>query len=462
MLHAVHLPDHGGDTQFVNMHRAYEDLPAATRQRIDGLRAIHVYQSRHSERKLMALSEAARQRCPMRCCIRWCARIRRAAASRSTSIRSASRASSAWRRSEALPLLDELLAHATQPQYQYRHRWQPGDLVMWDNRCLLHKANGDYDMAQVRYLYRDHAEGRRAGVKMCWQWMTLGDCGTINASHRRDAGSVGGHRDRAMIATRLILKNWRNFRDVDARLRDTSYLLGANATGKSNLLDAFRFLRDVSKAQGGGLQKAVSDRGGIPKLRCLHARRDPEVRIEVHLADSADDPGPAWRYVLAFKPEGKGMQRTFVSAEQVWQGDVNLLSRPDDLDRDDPARLTQTHLEQIQANAQFRPIAEFLGEITYLHLVPQLLKYGDRIGGRLLEGDPFGQGFLEGVARTTARTRDARLHKIEKALALAVPQFKQLRFVRIPSMAIRTWRRCTRIIGQTLAGNGRSTSRMVR
>jgi len=120
-----------------------------------------------------------------------------------------------------------------------------------------------------------------------------------------------------MIATRLILKNWRNFRDVDARLRDTSYLLGANATGKSNLLDTFRFLRDVSKAQGGGLQKAVSDRGGIPKLRCLHARRDPEVRIEVHLADSANDPEPAWRYVLAFKPEGKGLQRTLVSAEQV-------------------------------------------------------------------------------------------------------------------------------------------------
>ena len=51
---------------------------------------------------------------------------------------------------DALALLDELLAHATQPQYEYRHQWRPGDMVMWDNRCLLHKANGDYDMAQVR------------------------------------------------------------------------------------------------------------------------------------------------------------------------------------------------------------------------------------------------------------------------------------------------------------------------
>src|SRR5215471_4671896 len=57
VLHAVQLPDRGGDTQFVNMHRAYQDLPEVTRRRIDSLRAIHVYQSRFSERKLMALNE---------------------------------------------------------------------------------------------------------------------------------------------------------------------------------------------------------------------------------------------------------------------------------------------------------------------------------------------------------------------------------------------------------------------
>ena len=60
---------------------------------------------------------------------------------------------------EALPLLDELLAHATQERLQYRHRWQPGDLVIWDDRRLLHKANGDYDMDQTRYLYRVMLQG---------------------------------------------------------------------------------------------------------------------------------------------------------------------------------------------------------------------------------------------------------------------------------------------------------------
>ena len=56
-------------------------------------------------------------------------------------------------------LLDELLAFATVPRFQYRHKWEPGDLVMWDNRCVLHKANGDYDMNEVRYLYRVMLQG---------------------------------------------------------------------------------------------------------------------------------------------------------------------------------------------------------------------------------------------------------------------------------------------------------------
>jgi predicted ATPase len=61
--------------------------------------------------------------------------------------------------------------------------------------------------------------------------------------------------------------------------------------------------------------------------------------------------------------------------------------------------------------------------------VPQLLKYAEQIGRRRLDDDPFGQGFLERVAKTSAKTRDARLKRIEKALALSVPQFKELRFV---------------------------------
>jgi taurine dioxygenase len=154
VLHAVQLPDHGGDTQFVNMAAAYDALPASTKARLDGLMAIHVYQSSHSQRKLMSLTDQAKERVPN-------AVLHPLVRTHPDSGRKAIYINPiriegivGLDHKEALPLLDELLAHATQPEFEYRHRWQSGDLVIWDNRCMLHKANGDYDMNQVRYLYR--------------------------------------------------------------------------------------------------------------------------------------------------------------------------------------------------------------------------------------------------------------------------------------------------------------------
>jgi predicted ATPase len=228
-----------------------------------------------------------------------------------------------------------------------------------------------------------------------------------------------------MIIKHVKLKNWRNFQTVEVDLKDTTYILGPNASGKSNFLDVFRFLRDISKREGGGLQKAIADRGGISKLRCLHARRAPQVGIEITLESPT---GTEWFYALEFRSEGKGAQRVLVSREEVRRDHKALLLRPDSEDRRDATRLTQTHLEQILANEKFRELAEFLAETTYLHLVPQLLKFGQQIGGKTLEDDPFGQGFLERVARAQPRNRDTRLHKIQKALQIAVPQFEELDF----------------------------------
>ncbi len=237
-----------------------------------------------------------------------------------------------------------------------------------------------------------------------------------------------------MLVTRLRLKNWRNFKTADVALRERAYVIGPNASGKSNLLDAFRFLRDVAKAEGGGLQKSVKDRGGIAKLRCLLARKDPQVMIDIELGERVDEP-PAWRYVLAFKGEGKGLNRVLISKERVENlltGKV-LFERPDDEDDNDSALLTQTRLEQISTNREFREVAEFLAGTTYLHLVPQLLKHADQLGGYRLESDPFGQAFLERIARTPDKTRNARLRRIEDALKISVPNMAQLRFIQDPS-----------------------------
>ncbi|MBC2694921.1 MAG: AAA family ATPase [Desulfobacteraceae bacterium] len=84
-----------------------------------------------------------------------------------------------------------------------------------------------------------------------------------------------------MIISQIKMKNWRNFRNVDTPLGRRMFLVGANALGKSNFLDALRFLRDIAKTEGGGLQRAVSERGGISKIRCLAARKEPQAGGQV-------------------------------------------------------------------------------------------------------------------------------------------------------------------------------------
>ena len=232
-----------------------------------------------------------------------------------------------------------------------------------------------------------------------------------------------------MIITRLKLTNWRNFTDVDVPLLDRAFIIGPNASGKSNLLDAIRFLRDVAKREGGGLQAAVARRGGVRQIRSLSAHSGGGVGIEVHLSHDADQP-VEWKYRLVFTGEDSGSRRVAVAEEAVWHNGKMLLQRPGDDDVEDPELLTETALEQTSANRQFRPVAEFFDEVAYLHLVPQLVRYGSEIGGNRLENDPFGQGFLERIAATDSETRQNRLNKIATSLSLIVPQLEDIAFER--------------------------------
>jgi taurine dioxygenase len=153
-LHAVKLPRSGGDTQFINMHEAYEALPDKIKKQVDGLKARHVYQSKYSERKLMSLSEDKRNAIAA-FVIHPLVRTHPESGRKALYINPIRiEEIVGMEDSEALPLLDELLEHSTQLKFEYRHKWRSGDVVIWDNRCLMHKANGDYPVDQVRYLYR--------------------------------------------------------------------------------------------------------------------------------------------------------------------------------------------------------------------------------------------------------------------------------------------------------------------
>jgi predicted ATPase len=224
-----------------------------------------------------------------------------------------------------------------------------------------------------------------------------------------------------MRVSHIELANWKNFQTVNVDLPERVFLVGPNASGKSNLLDAFRFLRDIA-LPGGGLQKACSDRGGVSKIRCLAARRYPEVIAAVELAESDKK---LWRYEIAFTQDNNRNPR--LTREVVYKGDQLILQRPDETDKMDQLRLSQTALEQISANQSFRGIAHFFESISYLHLVPQIIRNPGSLsedGGIM---DAYGRHFLERVAKTSEKTRNSRLRKIRNALVIAVPQLKELR-----------------------------------
>ena len=154
MLYAVELPSKGGDTQYVNMHDAYDDLPGETKARLDGLKAMHVYLSKYSPRPLGSITADSLRDVPppgVHPVVRTHPDNGRKALYlnpvRMESIVGLEDA-------DALKLIDELMRHSTQKKYEYRHQWRHGDWVVWDNRSVMHQANPDYDMNERRYLYR--------------------------------------------------------------------------------------------------------------------------------------------------------------------------------------------------------------------------------------------------------------------------------------------------------------------
>lgn len=193
-------------------------------------------------------------------------------------------------------------------------------------------------------------------------------------------------------------------------------------------------MRDIVK-KGGGLEKAVEDRGGTPKIRSLTARREPDVELEFHFADTREqEPSVSYKYILAFKSETRGNRRTLISKEEVWKGEERIISRPDKNDESDDWRLTQTHLEQIAVNKEFRDIYKFFNDVLYLHIVPQLLRFPDIFFNLNVskDNDSFGFHFLEKIYDAPDKTRESRLKKIETALKIAVPQLSALTIYRDP------------------------------
>jgi predicted ATPase len=233
-----------------------------------------------------------------------------------------------------------------------------------------------------------------------------------------------------VFISRIKLKNWRNFQNVDVPLGHRTFLVGPNASGKSNFLDAIRFLRHIANPKGGGLEAAVIERGGVSKIRSLAARKDSNVEIEIELSDA---PGAdfSWRYAIGFthdKLRSGQLSMPRLVFERVWRKDEKepFLNRPSDTDKNDDRLLTQTHLQQIGFNKDFREISQFLISITYLHLVPQFLRHPGEFADFSLPDDPYGKDLLKRIVQKPEKSKKKLLEKIEVALKTAVPQLSKL------------------------------------
>jgi predicted ATPase len=231
-----------------------------------------------------------------------------------------------------------------------------------------------------------------------------------------------------MYVQKLAIENWKNFQKGEAQLSRRMFLIGPNASGKSNFLDIFRFLRDLCIPRGGGLRQAVEVRRGVSAIRCLAARRYSDILLEVELKEEEVTKDGIWAYRLKFNQDN--LQRPVIKEERVRHNGRVLLNRPDSHDEADPLRLTQTAMEQINSNQDFRPVATFFRTVSYQHLLPQVIRDPLGFSPGQIEDDPFGRDFLQRVENTPHKTRDSRLKKIQEALMVAAPQLKELKVVR--------------------------------
>jgi alpha-ketoglutarate-dependent 2,4-dichlorophenoxyacetate dioxygenase len=160
LLSARVIPAEGGDTEFADMRAAYDALDDAMKRRIDGLTAEHsVWYSRALAGGTNFREDEIRTMPPVPQPL---VRVHPGSGRKSLVLASHASHIIGWSAAEGRALLDALTAFATQPRFVYRHRWQDGDVVIWDNRCTMHRGTTFDDVTYRRDMRRTTVEGRPA------------------------------------------------------------------------------------------------------------------------------------------------------------------------------------------------------------------------------------------------------------------------------------------------------------
>ena len=157
MLYAIEIPSRGGNTLYANCFKAYEALPADVKQRLKGKRALNAYDYDNAPTlRADALPDGVKRFAhPI-------ARTHPATGRKSLYVNRLM----TWSILDMAPdesraLLDYLFEHQEQPEFAYEHKWAPGDLVLWDNRCTMHRRDA-FDAHARRIMHRTQIKGETA------------------------------------------------------------------------------------------------------------------------------------------------------------------------------------------------------------------------------------------------------------------------------------------------------------
>jgi len=153
LLQSIEIPKSGGQTSFCNMEKAYEDWPEEKKKRADGLMAVHGYDTMRTPAR--AVKRTAEEKAETPDVVHPLIRTHDETGKKTIYVNT-NRTDHivGMDRAESDALLDEIYEHVTRPEYIYRHEWRVGDLLVWDNRCLMHAVNMDFPVGQTRLHQR--------------------------------------------------------------------------------------------------------------------------------------------------------------------------------------------------------------------------------------------------------------------------------------------------------------------
>ncbi|MCW5604067.1 MAG: TauD/TfdA family dioxygenase [Burkholderiales bacterium] len=163
LLRCYNLPEVGGDTLFANMTMAYDTLSDGMKKLIADLHGIHMSGTRKISNEASGVARAAEQRRINPPVAQPVVRVHPETGRKALYLGEKVKRFDSMTEEESRPLIDYLNRHATRPEFVYRHQWRENDILIWDNRCTMHQALGDFDETQLRHLERTTVLGTPSG-----------------------------------------------------------------------------------------------------------------------------------------------------------------------------------------------------------------------------------------------------------------------------------------------------------